>query len=49
MEHKNNYWYLASYPKSGNTWIRLFINELTKISEDDNKDSSIKINSSSVI
>ncbi len=22
---KSNYWYLASYPKSGNTWCRLFL------------------------
>ena len=28
----SNYWYLASYPKSGNTWCRLFISELIRIS-----------------
>jgi aryl sulfotransferase len=25
------YWYLASYPKSGNTWCRLFISELRRL------------------
>ena len=29
---KEKYWYLASYPKSGNTWCRLFITELQRIS-----------------
>ncbi|BDX07613.1 sulfotransferase domain-containing protein [Planctobacterium marinum] len=27
MSNKNTYW-LASYPKSGNTWFRLFLNQL---------------------
>ena len=26
-----NYWYLASYPKSGNTWCRIFIAELQRL------------------
>ena len=26
------YWYLASYPKSGNTWCRVFITELMRLS-----------------
>mgnify|MGYP007000279498 CR=1 len=26
----SDYWYLASYPKSGNTWCRIFIAELTR-------------------
>lgn len=26
-----NYWYLASYPRSGNTWCRLFIQEILKL------------------
>lgn len=26
------YWYLASYPKSGNTWCRIFITELRRLS-----------------
>ena len=25
------HWYLASYPKSGNTWCRVFIAELHKL------------------
>lgn len=25
------YWYLASYPKSGNTWCRAFITELLRL------------------
>ncbi len=25
------YWYLASYPKSGNTWCRVFITELRRL------------------
>ena len=25
------YWYLASYPKSGNTWCRVFITELMRL------------------
>ena len=27
----NNYWYIASYPKSGNTWCRIFISELKRL------------------
>ena len=26
----SSYWYIASYPKSGNTWVRLFISDLLK-------------------
>ena len=34
----NEYWLLVSYPKSGNTWCRFFINELLRISNlEDNK------------
>ena len=29
---ENKYWYLASYPKSGNTWCRIFLNELIRLS-----------------
>lgn len=34
------YWYLASYPKSGNTWCRVFITELKRLSkkEEDRKE-----------
>ena len=28
MSSPRPYWYLASYPKSGNTWCRVFITEL---------------------
>lgn len=28
----SGYWYLASYPKSGNTWCRVFISELQRLS-----------------
>ena len=28
----DGYWYLASYPKSGNTWCRVFITELLRLS-----------------
>ena len=27
---RNSYWYIASYPKSGNTWCRLFISQFLK-------------------
>ena len=29
---ENKYWYIASYPKSGNTWCRIFLNELIRLS-----------------
>jgi hypothetical protein len=29
--NKQGYWYLASYPKSGNTWCRVFITELQRL------------------
>jgi len=28
---QHTYWYLASYPKSGNTWCRVFITELQRL------------------
>ena len=31
MISKKNFWYLASYPKSGNTWCRLFIQEVINL------------------
>ena len=31
MSEKEPYWYLASYPKSGNTWCRVFITELRRL------------------
>ena len=32
---QQGYWYLASYPKSGNTWCRVFITELLRLSGDE--------------
>lgn len=40
----NNYYYLASYPKSGNTWVRLFIKEISRISNIKNEDDLAEIN-----
>ena len=34
------YWYIASYPKSGNTWCRIFISELIRISKLDIQDNA---------
>ena len=31
VSDKETYWYLASYPKSGNTWCRVFITELRRL------------------
>lgn len=31
MKSPEPYWYLASYPKSGNTWCRVFISELRRL------------------
>jgi len=31
MNNSEPYWYLASYPKSGNTWCRVFITELRRL------------------
>ena len=35
MSEEHSYWYLASYPKSGNTWCRVFITELLRLAGDD--------------
>ena len=35
MTDDHSYWYLASYPKSGNTWCRVFITELLRLAGDD--------------
>jgi hypothetical protein len=32
---QQGYWYLASYPKSGNTWCRVFITELLRLAGED--------------
>ena len=34
MTEDHTYWYLASYPKSGNTWCRVFITELMRLAGD---------------
>ena len=34
MTEDHSYWYLASYPKSGNTWCRVFITELMRLTGD---------------
>ncbi len=34
MTEDHGYWYLASYPKSGNTWCRVFITELMRLAGD---------------
>jgi aryl sulfotransferase len=34
MTDDHSYWYLASYPKSGNTWCRVFITELMRVAGD---------------
>ena len=31
MNAPEPYWYVASYPKSGNTWCRLFITEIRRL------------------
>ena len=36
MSEREPYWYLASYPKSGNTWCRVFITELRSLAGLDN-------------
>ena len=39
MSEPEPYWYLASYPKSGNTWCRLFISELRRLAGLDEADA----------
>lgn len=34
------YWYLASYPKSGNTWCRVFITELRRLAGLDSQEAT---------
>jgi len=34
------YWYLASYPKSGNTWCRVFITELRRLAGPDSAEET---------
>ena len=37
MSEREPYWYLASYPKSGNSWCRVFITELRRLAGLDSK------------
>ena len=50
MMNDNFYWYIASYPRSGSTWCRAFINELLNYTEglDSSIDLNEKINSESL-
>jgi len=43
MTEHHSYWYLASYPKSGNTWCRVFITELLRL-DGDNSEQELNIN-----
>ena len=40
MTEQEPYWYLASYPKSGNTWCRVFITELRRLGGLDSADAT---------
>jgi len=40
MSAHEPYWYLASYPKSGNTWCRLFITELRRLARLDSAEAT---------
>lgn len=40
MNAAEQYWYLASYPKSGNTWCRVFITELRRLAGLDEADAT---------
>lgn len=42
---ESGYWYLASYPKSGNTWCRVFITEIQRLSTDHESDKQLNLNS----
>ncbi len=48
MHTQSNLFWLASFPKSGNTWIRVFINEIRRGKEGNNKagasDKSLDLN-----
>ncbi len=41
MTEHEPYWYLASYPKSGNTWCRVFITELRRLAGLDNTEATV--------
>jgi len=40
MSEPEPYWYLASYPKSGNTWCRVFITELRRLAGLDTEETT---------
>jgi aryl sulfotransferase len=40
MSSVEPYWYLASYPKSGNTWCRVFITELRRLAGLDSEEAT---------
>lgn len=40
----SDYWYLASYPKSGNTWCRVFITELLRLYSEDQSRQRLSLN-----
>ena len=40
MSEQEPYWYLASYPKSGNTWCRVFITELRRLAGFDSEEAT---------
>ena len=40
MNEPEPYWYLASYPKSGNTWCRVFITELRRLAGLDTEETT---------
>ena len=40
MSAPEPYWYLASYPKSGNTWCRVFITELRRLADLDSAEAT---------
>lgn len=40
MSEQEPYWYLASYPKSGNTWCRVFITELRLLAGFDSEEAT---------
>lgn len=40
----SNFWYIASYPKSGNTWCRVFISELLRLQKNSIEDDNFVLN-----
>ena len=44
MNERENFWYIASYPKSGNTWLRLFISDLSERKFLDKRNNNLNLN-----